>query len=359
MKSSEYFTKPVAVESSSREIAKAKMRVRNYWSILILLLILLLLFLMLRVIWYAPKLTATLGIKDENKDYKGEINIIIDPTEWTNGDVLVSVEYNKIVENAKKEISIDGGNTFVEYTEPIKVAQNTKIVARLVGVDDSNENEKHTANDVGADVSRDPQNDIEPEIIAEESLEIKNIDKLEPLDFNITASSKDDTILVGAKAEDAEETEENGKSEIKEYEYIIRRGDWEKRVVSIGNTCKFDKLQGGQTYKIQVYAIDNAGNKKASNEVEVTIKELARLRINPNGGTWEGSDKVKEVYQEYGTTKKIEEPTRIGYTFKKWVATDGGSIENNTYTFGEANGTITAEWEINQYTLTFDPNGEL
>ncbi len=347
MGNSEYFTKPVQFEEESgifREVKTAKMRIKDYWTILILLLVILLLFLMFRAVWYGPKLTATLGVKDVNPDYKdGEINITIDPTEWTNEDVLVSAEYISDKENVKNLISINNGETFVEYTEPIKVANNTKVIARIV------ENDA-TTDDANAPV--DPQNNAT--IIAEKTINIENIDKLAPKDFKITATPKNQTITVNAKTEDAEATKENGKSEVKEYEYIIRKGDWVQKIVSQGNTYKFNMLKSGENYKVQVYAIDNAGNKKASNEVEVKVKELSKLRVNPNGGIWEGTAGIKDVYQEPGTTKEISNPTKTGYTFKKWTIANGGSIVDNIYTYGIFDEVITAEWEINTYTLTFN-----
>ena len=346
MKNSEYFTKPVAIENNNfKGVAKA--RIKSYWTILILLIAILLLFLIFRVEWVGQRPTITLGVKDENPDYiEGEISITINPEEWTNGDVLVTVDYKSHKEEVQDLISIDGGETFVEYTEPIKVAKNTKVIARIVETDN-----EPTANTVGAGLKS------AREIIAEKSLDIQNIDKLAPKDFNITAEQIGQKITINAKTEDEEETLESGKSEIKEYEYIIRKGDWTQSKTTKENTCTFDMLVQGETYKIVVYAIDNAGNEKASNEIEIKVKANSRLTINPNGGKWEGKDSIQEFYQEPGSTKEISEPTKTGYTFKKWAIANGGSIEGNKYTYGEIDGTIIAEWEINEYTLTLDPTG--
>ena len=86
------------------------------------------------------------------------------------------------------------------------------------------------------------------------------------------------------------------------------------------------------------------------------------LRVDPNGGTWNGSADVQSFSGDYGTTKSIPDPVRPGYTFAGWVKSDGfhGSLNNAVYTFGADNGVtdiLTASWTANSYTLHFDPNG--
>ena len=86
------------------------------------------------------------------------------------------------------------------------------------------------------------------------------------------------------------------------------------------------------------------------------------LRVDPNGGTWNGSADVQSFSGDYGTTKSIPDPVRPGYTFAGWVKSDGfhGSLNNAVYTFGAEDGAtdiLTASWTANSYTLHFDPNG--
>lgn len=86
------------------------------------------------------------------------------------------------------------------------------------------------------------------------------------------------------------------------------------------------------------------------------------LRVDPNGGTWNGSADVQSFSGDYGTTKSIPDPVRPGYTFAGWVKSGGfhGSLNNAVYTFGADNGVtdvLTASWTANSYTLHFDPNG--
>ena len=90
-------------------------------------------------------------------------------------------------------------------------------------------------------------------------------------------------------------------------------------------------------------------------------RNQSTLKIDPNGGTWNGSGSVQTFTQEYGTTKEIPDPVRTGYTFSGWVKSEPfyGSLNNAVYMFGAGNGVtdvLTASWTANSYTLYFDPN---
>lgn len=78
------------------------------------------------------------------------------------------------------------------------------------------------------------------------------------------------------------------------------------------------------------------------------------LTVNPNGGTWNGSTSVQTFTQNYGTTKTISNPTRVGYTFAGWTLSGSGSLSGTTYTYGAGNGTLTAKWTRIVLTVTFD-----
>ena len=86
------------------------------------------------------------------------------------------------------------------------------------------------------------------------------------------------------------------------------------------------------------------------------------LKVDPNGGTWNGSADVQSFTENYGVAKSIPDPVRPGYTFSGWVKSDAfhGSLNNAVYTFGAEDGAtdiLTASWTANSYTLHFDPNG--
>ena len=131
---------------------------------------------------------------------KGKIKIYPSTTAWTNKDISVSIDYTTNVANVKKQISVDGGQTFREYTEPVTVSENTQVVAQI-------------QNNAG-------------KVIATEKLEIKNIDRRRPNDFTIMANLTNRTIKVEAITEDAQADTKNGQSGLKEYEYIIKKGLW-------------------------------------------------------------------------------------------------------------------------------------
>ena len=85
------------------------------------------------------------------------------------------------------------------------------------------------------------------------------------------------------------------------------------------------------------------------------------LKVDPNGGFWQGSAAVQSFTEHYGTAKSIPDPVRTGYTFSGWVKSEpfNGSLNNAVYTFGVADGAtdvLTASWTANSYTLHFDPN---
>ena len=100
------------------------------------------------------------------------------------------------------------------------------------------------------------------------------------------------------------------------------------------------------------------------------------LTVNPNGGTWSGSSSSQTFTQNQGTTKTIANPTAgpsytISYNansqgatysgsptsvqrpFTSWSTSGSGTISGTTYTFGSANGTLTANYNTtsNSFTL--------
>ena len=82
---------------------------------------------------------------------------------------------------------------------------------------------------------------------------------------------------------------------------------------------------------------------------------LSYLDVDPNGGTWEGSDELQRFGDYSGNTKDIAEPTRDGYTFTGWTFTGGGSFDAETgiYTYGDTNGMLKANWEKGEMKFRF------
>ena len=79
----------------------------------------------------------------------------------------------------------------------------------------------------------------------------------------------------------------------------------------------------------------------------------AKWEINPYTITFDtnGGSEIAPITQDYGTKITApDKPTRKGYTFKGWD-------KEIPETMPAENMTVKAQWEINQYTITFDTNG--
>ena len=83
----------------------------------------------------------------------------------------------------------------------------------------------------------------------------------------------------------------------------------------------------------------------------ITVK--AQWEINQYTITFDtnGGSEIAPITQDYGTEITApDDPTRKGYTFKGWD-------KEIPETMPAENITVKAQWEINQYTITFDTNG--
>ena len=83
----------------------------------------------------------------------------------------------------------------------------------------------------------------------------------------------------------------------------------------------------------------------------ITVK--AQWEINQYTITFDtnGGSEIAPITQDYGTEITVpDNPTRKGYTFKGWDKEIPGTMPAE-------NMTVKAQWEINQYTITFDTNG--
>ena len=83
----------------------------------------------------------------------------------------------------------------------------------------------------------------------------------------------------------------------------------------------------------------------------ITVK--AQWEINPYTITFDtnGGSEIAPITQDYGTEITApDNPTRKGYTFKGWD-------KEIPETMSAENITVKAQWEINQYTIAFDTNG--
>ena len=115
-----------------------------------------------------------------------------------------------------------------------------------------------------------------------------------------------------------------------------------------GPTYRLPAPDGGNNdagAEYTVVATDNAGN-----ETKATVRTYRRHHYTITFDTVGGSE-IAPITQDYGTAITTPaDPTREGYTFIGWDK----AIPT---TMPAENVTITAKWEINQYTITFDTAG--
>lgn len=77
--------------------------------------------------------------------------------------------------------------------------------------------------------------------------------------------------------------------------------------------------------------------------------------FNGNGGS---TPSPSSITKEYNTTLgTLPTCTRTGYTFLGWYTASSGGTKISTTTVVTKNITYYAQWSINSYTLTFNPNG--
>ena len=123
----------------------------------------------------------------------------------------------------------------------------------------------------------------------------------------------------------------------------------------VGATLPTDVTRTGYTFK-GWYDNENLTGSPvtAIGGTEMGSKEYwAKWEINQYTITFDtnGGSEIAPITQDYGTKITApDNPTRKGYTFKGWD-------KEIPETMPAENITVKAQWEINQYTITFDTNG--
>ena len=123
----------------------------------------------------------------------------------------------------------------------------------------------------------------------------------------------------------------------------------------VGATLPTDVTRTGYTFK-GWYDNENLTGSPvtAIGGTETGNKEYwAKWEINQYTITFDtnGGSEIAPITQDYGTEITApDNPTRKGYTFKGWD-------KEIPKTMPADNMTVKAQWEINQYTITFDTNG--
>lgn len=134
----------------------------------------------------------------------------------------------------------------------------------------------------------------------------------------------------------------------------IASANWDKSCTTSSVDAKsmnatFTDTNGGTDYSSNLTVKWNNSTYSASLTANVRVPHS--LTIDANGGTYSGTNPVTGKYTN--DTASLSNPVRGGYTFSSWSKTAGnGSLSGNTFTFGNNNATIKANWSIVQYSIS-------
>ena len=239
----------------------------------------------------------------------GEIEIKVTP-EMASKEVTVTIEYpgGKNLENFVKKVSLDDGETFEEYTEPIIINKNTAIIAGYYS---------------------------DEETLGEVGFLIKNIDTVAPDDFEFTNEVTTESIILNATTKDKLEDYEGNLVEneytgVAKYQYKLNDGEWQDSNVFTG-------LKQDTEYKVYVKAIDYAGNEKeATNNGSLVRTEKV---IDANEETilvsYSRTDVTNEnvivtfSFADETLDEKYDIQYQVGGTSGKWVTKNVYSATGN------------------------------
>ena len=135
----------------------------------------------------------------------------------------------------------------------------------------------------------------------------------------------------------------------------INNGNVTEYTYGVGATLPTDVTRTGYTFKGWYYNENLTGSPvTAIGDTETGNKEYwAKWEINQYTISFDtnGGSEIAPITQDYGTKITAPaNPTRKGYTFKGWD-------KEIPKTMPAENMTVKAQWEINQYTISFDTNG--
>lgn len=179
---------------------------------------------------------------------------------------------------------------------------------------------------------------------------ISNIDNTAPTITDAVSTANSGSATVTVTANDINTTLNASGSGVKEY------------AITASNAAPTTGWQSSNTLTVTspgtyyVWARDAVGNVSASKQVKVTINY--NLIVKPNGGTWNSNTTDQTFTLVNGGTKTIANPTRIGYTFIGWtVSGTDSSLNGTTFTMGIANASLTANWRVTSYTISYNLDG--
>lgn len=152
----------------------------------------------------------------------------------------------------------------------------------------------------------------------------------------------------------------------KTYEITFNPGE-DGTVNPTSKTVTYDEIYGTLPmptrpgYDFDRWEDTNGNEVKATNTVKITEDTTLTARwlgaeytvtFDPNGGQIDTPSKTVRNEGTYGT---LPTPTKPGYIFKGWINPNGEKITSTTTVNLTADEILTADWEANTYTITFDP----
>ena len=136
------------------------------------------------------------------------------------------------------------------------------------------------------------------------------------------------------------------------YAYGALGGTYATQIVQAGEKAIEPDVPSRQGYQFTDWYLDDTKydfNTAVTKDMTLTAKWTANsytIAFDTDGGS-----KIDPITQDYGTTIKAPTaPTKTGYTFMGWNPALPATMPAE-------NITVTAQWRINQYTITFDTDG--
>jgi uncharacterized repeat protein (TIGR02543 family) len=143
----------------------------------------------------------------------------------------------------------------------------------------------------------------------------------------------------------------NGGAEITGYTVTSNTG---ATCTTSGTSCTISSLTNGTAYTFTVAATNSVGTGVASSSASATTASLYSVTFDAKGG----SAVSNGSFLTASTVSEPTAPTRSGYSFAGWSASDGGSVEVFPYAPGvTSNITMYAKWDALDNAVTFDAKG--